>query len=55
MLNGLVKPATGVAGFAERTSWRFGVRRRPYFAIQVTMRAEVLSRWSAQNAESLMK
>ena len=49
MLNGLVKPATGVAGFAERTSWRFGVRRRPYFAIQVTMRAVCVSRLSAQN------
>ena len=29
--------------------------RRRYFAIQVAMRADVLSRWSAQNATSIRK
>ena len=54
------EPAAGAAGWSERA---VAVDARPcvmalrcaYFAIQVTMRAEVLSRWSAQNASSIRK
>ena len=49
-----VRPAAGAAGRSESVA-SGDVRRCGYFAIQVAMRAEVLSRWSAQNAESLMK
>ena len=54
MLNGLVKPAAGTAGRSERMT-AGDLRRRCYFAIQVAMRSEVLSRWSAQNAWSMRK
>ena len=54
MLNGLATPAAGAAGRSEQMT-SGGLYRRLYFAIQVAMRAEVLSRWSAQNAASMMK
>ena len=48
------RPAAGAAGRSEEAASSAGFVRR-YFAIHVAMRAEVLSRWSAQNAESLRK
>ena len=55
MLNEGGKPAASAAGRSERTSPCKGVCNRSYFAIHVAMRAEVLSRWSAQNATSIRK
>ena len=50
------RPAAGAAGPLEHAPWS-GAHLGPYFAIQVAMRAEVLSavRWSAQNASSMRK
>ena len=54
MLNRLARPAADAAGRLEEAASSAGYGR-PYFAIHVAMRAEVLSRWSAQNAGSMMK
>ena len=54
VLNGLAVPVAGAAGRSEQMT-SGDLYRRLYFAIQVAMRAEVLSRWSAQNAASMMK
>lgn len=48
------KPRAHCEGARPAPRRRSGALRR-YFAIQVAMRAEVLSRWSAQNDSSMRK
>ena len=51
MLSG---PRRAPRGPPEHAPWS-GAHLGPCFAIQVAMRAEVLSRWSARNASSMRK
>ena len=51
---GAVVPAAGAAG-SFGCAANGDAPRSGYFAIQVAMRCDVLSRWSAQNATSMRK